>query len=49
MIRTIEYTDQLIEAAFKDDICHAKDIQYNFLSDYDKDFIRSTIKYIKTS
>ena len=33
----------MIEAAFKDGICHAKGIQYDFLNDSDKDFIRSAI------
>jgi hypothetical protein len=37
----------MIEAAFKDGICHAKGIKYDFLSDTDKDFIRSTMNDIK--
>lgn len=37
----------MIEQAFKNGICHAKGIQYDFLSDIDKDFIRSTINDIK--
>ena len=37
----------MIEAAFKDGIRHAKGIQYDFLSDTDKDFIRSTMNDIK--
>ena len=37
----------LIERAFKDGICHAKGIQYNFLNDYDKDMMKLMVKQIK--
>jgi hypothetical protein len=37
----------MIEQAFKDGICHAKGIQYDFLSDYDKDMMRLMVKQVK--
>jgi hypothetical protein len=37
----------MIEQAFKDGICHAKGIQYDFMSDYDKDMMRLMVKQAK--
>ncbi len=37
----------LVEQAFKDGICHAKGIKYDFMSDYGKETLRLMVNIVK--